>query len=418
MSTTTPTRGPEPGTADERPPSVTPGDLSEAASPEGRPRRARARELEGYRGLAGLTIVLFHVFQYAEASGTRVHPVASFLAKFETVDLLFAMSAYLLTLSYARAAVNQTSPLSAREFLFRRAVRILPLYWVGVTVVWALRNPALPGDTLDLVEHLLFLHVFDQQRIFFTNGSLWSMSLEVLFYIVLVLLAPAAVKLCRGIDSRRRRVGLLLGGTLALWAMPAVWNSVAFHVAQVPFDRWPVYFGPQARFGAFAAGMTLAVVVAARDGRPLLRGAWPAIARLVGLGVIVAGGLISRPGGAGQVLFHDIAAVGWFLLLASTVLGTPGQAWSRVLSWRGLTWLGLISYSTYMWHEPLMLLMDHLGIIGRTGASLPFAMIAVLVCSVAVGWLSFQVIEKPTSKMRMLRNSGGRREYYPELVRD
>ena len=50
--------------------------------------------------------------------------------------------------------------------------------------------------------------------------------------------------------------------------MPWVWNSVAFLVADVPFDNWPVYFGPQARFGAFAAGMTLAVVVAARKGEP------------------------------------------------------------------------------------------------------------------------------------------------------
>ena len=415
MSTTTPTRGPQPGTTDERPHSVTPGDRS-AASPEGRPKRARARELEGYRGLVGLTVVAFHVFQYAQASGTHISPVASFLAKFETVDLLFAMSAYLLTLSYARAALDRSSALSAKEFLFRRAVRILPLYWVGVTVVWALRNPALPGDTRDLVEHLLFLQVFDQQRIFFTIGPLWSMSLEVLFYVVLVLLAPVAVRLCRGIESRRRRVALLLGGTLVLWALPAVWNSTAFLVARVPFDRWPVYFGPQARFGAFAAGMALAVVVAARDGRPLLTGAWPALARLAGLGVIVAGGLASRPGGLGQVLFHDVAAVGWFLLLASTVLGVPGQAWSRMLSWRGLTWLGLISYSTYMWHEPVMLLLKHLGVIGRSGASLPFAMVAVLVTSVAVGWVSFEVIERPTSKLRMLRDRGARREYYPELV--
>ena len=59
------------------------------------------------------------------------------------------------------------------------------------------------------------------------------------------------------------------------------------------------------------------------------------------------------------MVFHDIAAIGWFLLMASTVLGAPGQLWSRVLSWRGLTWLGLISYSTYMWHEPIMMLLEH-----------------------------------------------------------
>ena len=91
-------------------------------------------------------------------------------ARFETVDVLFLMSAYLLTLSYARAALDGTSLLPAREFLFRRAVRIVPLYWIAVTTVWALRNPALPGDWRDLVEHLLFVQVFDRERIFYTLG--------------------------------------------------------------------------------------------------------------------------------------------------------------------------------------------------------------------------------------------------------
>ena len=104
--------------------------------------------------------------------------------------------------------------------------------------------------------------------------------------------------------------------------------------------------------------------------------------------------------------------------MASTVLGAKGQLWSRVLSWRGLTWLGLISYSTYMWHEPIMMLLQSTGVINRTAAGLPWAVVAVLVVSVAVGWVSFQVIEKPTGKLRMLRDRrGGRREYYPELAR-
>ena len=206
----------------------------------------------------------FHVIQYAAQSGAELPFVVEAFARFETVDVLFAMSAYLLTLSYARAALDGTSLLPAREFLFRRAVRIVPLYWIAVTTVWALRNPTLPGDWRDLVEHLLFVQVFDRERIFYTLGPTWSMSLEVMFYLSLVVLGALAVRACRGIESRRRRVALLLAGTLTLSVIPVVWNSVAFLVADIPFDNWPVYFGPQARFGAFAAGMTLAVIVAAR----------------------------------------------------------------------------------------------------------------------------------------------------------
>ena len=226
----------------------------------------------------------FHVIQYAAQSGAELPFVVEAFARFETVDVLFLMSAYLLTLSYARSALDGTSLLPAREFLFRRAVRIVPLYWIAVTTVWALRNPTLPGDWRDLVEHLLFVQVFDRERIFYTLGPTWSMSLEVMFYLSLVVLGALAVKACRRVDSRRRRVALLLAGTLTLSIIPVVWNSVAFLVADVPFDNWPVYFGPQARFGAFAAGMTLAVIVAARQNAPVFSGAWPTVLRVVGLG--------------------------------------------------------------------------------------------------------------------------------------
>ncbi len=405
----------------ERTPDVTPTDadgVPAGGPPEGAPRRGRALELEGYRGLAGVTIVLFHVIQYAAQGGADLNPVLAALARFETVDVLFLMSAYLLTLSYARAALNGTSAQPARQFLFRRAVRILPLYWVGVTTVWAVRNPTLPGDWVDLLEHLTFTQVFDRTRIFYTLGPTWSMSLEVMFYALLVLLAPLAVRACAGIDSRRRRVALLLAGTLTLSVVPAVWNSVAFLVANVPFDNWPVYFGPQARFGAFAAGMSLAVVVAARDGRPVFSGIWPTVLRVVGVGVVALAAALTSRDSWGQVVFHDIAAVGWFLVLASTVLGVKGQLWSRMLSWRGLTWLGLISYSTYMWHEPVLMLLESVGITSRSGAGLPWALLAVTGVSVAVGWVSYHVIEQPTSKLRMLRDrSGSSRDYYPELSR-
>src|SRR5665811_1079712 len=73
-----------------------------------------------------------------------------------TVGLFFVLSAFLLTLPYARAGLTGNQPVAARAFLFRRSVRIVPLYLVAVLVVWASRNPALPGDWRDLVEHLTF----------------------------------------------------------------------------------------------------------------------------------------------------------------------------------------------------------------------------------------------------------------------
>lgn len=385
--------------------------------PEGTPHRGRASELEGYRGLAALTIIVFHVFQFVDQAAAPDSWLAA-LARFETVDILFLMSAYLLTLSYARAAIERTPTQPARRFLFRRAVRILPLYWIGVTVVWAIRNPALPGDWVDLLEHLTFTQVFDRTRIFYTLGPTWSMSLEVIFYGVLVVLGPLATRACARLATRRSRVVLLLAGSVLLAVVPLAWNSIAFLVFHVPFDNWPVYFGPQARFGAFAAGMALAVVVAARRSTPVFTGIWPSVLRVVGVGTVAAAAWVARPDTWGQVVFHDLAAVGWLLLMASTVLGEPGQLWSRVLSWRALTWVGLVSYSTFMWHEPVMMALEQAGVTGRSVEELPVSVLLVVAASLAVGFLSYHVIERPTGKLRMLRDRQGRaRDYYPDLGR-
>jgi peptidoglycan/LPS O-acetylase OafA/YrhL len=384
--------------------------------PEGAPKRARFRDLEGYRGLVAVSIIIFHVWQYV-FTGSSGNSVVSKLAGFEVVDLLFVMSAYLLTLSYARAAIDRESVQSAGNFLFRRAVRILPLYWIGVLVVWSIRNPTLPGDWIDLLEHLTFTQVFDRERIFYTLGPTWSMCLEIFFYGLLVLLGPLAVKATARIATRRARTMALALGCFGLFLVPVAWNATAFLVFHVPFDNWPVYFGPQARFGAFALGMLVAVLVAARRSEPMFTGIWTTVVRLVALVFLVAAALLNRPHSYGQVLFHDVASIGWMLLLLSTVSGNRGQRWSRALSWRPLAWVGLISYSSYMWHEPTMMLLTHLGIASREPGAIAWTLFAVTAASLAVGWLSYWVIEFPTSKLRALRTRDGKpRDYYAELT--
>ena len=380
--------------------------------PTGDSRGPQSGEFDGYRGIAAATIVIYHVLQFVDQPNQLIEATYAF----ETVDILFVLSGYLLTLSYARAAVDRTPALAAREFLFRRAVRILPLYWIGVAVMWSLRNPTLPGDWRDLVEHLTFTQVFDRQRIFYTVGPLWSMSLEITFYFILVALGPLAVRACSRIDARGIRVSLLVVGCLGVWAISLTWLGVSHLVLRIPYDNWPVYFGPQARLGAFAAGMLLAVARAAGGARPLVAGTWPALLRLLAAGILGAAAYLNRPNSTGQVYFHDIASVGWVLLLASTALGTPGQRWARVFAWRPFTLLGLISYSTYMWHEPILRALSDLGVTTRSVSGLPWSSLAVVVLSLLAGALSYRVIEVPTSKLRLLRTKDGtRRSYYPDL---
>ncbi|GAA4050220.1 acyltransferase [Streptomyces shaanxiensis] len=387
-------------------------------------RASRSVELQGFRGLAALSTVVFHVWQQYyvyDAQGAHPpvdNPYLGALISLEVIDLFFVMSAYLLTLSYARAAIDgedRTRP--GRDFLFRRATRILPLYFLAVLLVWSLRNPSLPGDWRDLLEHLTFTHVFDQKRIFYTLGPTWSLSLEIAFYLTLVVVGPLAIRACRRLRTRRARVALCATGCAALYLAPLAWIAVAHHALGVPHTNWPVYFGPQARLGGFAAGMLLAVLLVALGERGRI-----GARRATAMAVTAAAGLYalsyhSEAENPWHTYYHPLAALLWFALLYATlhVRTTARPRWHALLRSGWLTGVGLVSYSLYIWHEPLMLLLYDTGALPRSPAGFPLAAAFVVAAGVLVATVSYWAVEYPGSLLAGLRDKRGRpREFYPE----
>ncbi|MFF4252100.1 acyltransferase family protein [Streptomyces sp. NPDC001663] len=388
------------------------------------PARSRTLELQGYRGLAALSTVVFHVWQqyYVYDTGGAHPPLNSpylgALISLEVIDLFFVMSAYLLTLSYARAAIDgedRTRP--GRDFLFRRATRILPLYLLAVLLVWALRNPTLPGDWRDLLEHLTFTHVFDRKRIFYTLGPSWSLSLEIAFYLTLVAVGPLTIRACRRLHTRRARVTLCATGCAVLYLAPVAWIAVAHHVLGVPHTDWPVYFGPQARFGGFAAGMGLAVLLVALGERGRLTARWASALAAAAAAGLYALSYYSEPENIWHTYYHPLAALCWFALLYCTlhVRSSERPRWHGLLRTDWLTAVGLVSFSLYIWHEPLMLLLYDTGALPRSQAGFPLAVVLVVAAGLLVATVSYWTVEYPGSLLAALRDRKGRpREFYPE----
>lgn len=389
--------------------------------PEGAPARSRAREIEGYRGLAALSTVVFHVWQQYwryDAQGGQPpleDPYVAALVSLEVIDLFFVLSAYLLTLSYARSAIDGGSTRPGSVFLFRRAIRIMPLYFLAVLVVWATRNPTLPGDWLDLVEHLTFTHVFDRERIFYTLGPSWSLSLELIFYIALVGLGPAAVRACRPLARRGARVAVCAAGCVLLFVLPLVWIAVSHYVRGVPHTDWPVYFGPQARFGGFAAGMGLAVLTVALGERGKLGARGAGVLSLGAAAGLYLLSLHSEPENFAFTFYHPLASLLWFVLVLSTVHVRRQARWHGLLRSRPLTGAGLVSYSLFIWHEPVMLQLYETGLLPASQAGFPPAVLIVLLVALPVAVLSYWCVEYPSSLLGRLKDSRGRpREFYPE----
>ncbi|MFK0293834.1 acyltransferase family protein [Streptomyces sp. NPDC090442] len=388
---------------------------------KGAPRRRPPGDIDGFRGLAALSTVAFHVWQqYSsyDAGGTHPpvdNPLLNAVLSLEVIDLFFVLSAFLLTLSYARAAIDGGSTRPARSFLFRRAIRILPLYVLAVLVVWATRNPTLPGNWQDLFEHLTFTHVFDQERIFYTLGPTWSLSLEVLFYLVLVGLGPLAVRACRRLRRRGSRVALCAAGCLLLFAAPLAWITVAHYTLGIPHTDWVAYFGPQARFGGFAAGMGLAVTLAALGDRARLAPRAALTLTALALAGLLGLSLQSDAEGFTFTYYHPIASALWLLLLFSTLHISQRTFWNRFLTARWLTPVGLISYSLFIWHEPVMLVLHTVGLLPPGAAGFPWALLVVLAAALVAATASYWLIEYPASLLGRLKDAQGRpRNFYPE----
>lgn len=375
--------------------------------------RPRWRDLDGLRGLACLGVVTYHVLiASADGAAARTGVLHRLVAGMDGfVDLFFVLSAFLLSAPLLQALLDDVEPPSRRVLLVRRAVRIVPAYAVAVVVVWSFRNPVLPGDLADLVEHLLFLQTFDRERIFYTIGPAWSLAVEMHFVLLLAVAATGWAVLCRGRD-RRWRLRLLWLSVLGTAALGVSWRVVAA-VTGVAATDWPVWFSLPAKLDVFAVGVGLGLLRATGVRCP---GTTAVGLRAAGV-ALVLGACLVRPATGGPVWFHLAVALGWGLLVSGTVLaGTvrshtvpAGRAWDRVLGHPLLVAVGAVSYGAYLWHEPLQLALP--SVLPGAGAAVTLALVVVL--SLAAGWVSRVLVERPTrSAAELFAVRGGHRDYY------
>ena len=176
--------------------------------------------LDGFRGLAVLWIVLGHCWNElggrVPLDGGIVRNV--FVSSYMGVDMLFIVSGFVLFLP---VVVNGTLG-DHRRYALRRAARIVPAFYAALVLSYVVSS-ALGGPRLGLGEwlsHALFLHAesHDVSKVGFgVNGAMWTMSVEVLFYLALPLVAAWY--------RRRPFVGLALA-----FAGAEIWHLLTLHL--------------------------------------------------------------------------------------------------------------------------------------------------------------------------------------------
>lgn len=366
--------------------------LRRTTPPPVRDGGAQLWRMDSLRAVGALLVLAAHVVGHAVSHGLDV-PLPVVLEPLHRATqigpfLLFGLSGYLLYLPFVRRDLGAGAPVDLRRYARNRATRILPVYVVSVVVLLWLSGTATPTAFLVYLTFSgnFFAHPREQ-----VNRVLWTVAVEAQFYLVLPLLAALIAWFARG--SHRRAAGLIVLLGVASSVLAAAW----------PDD--PGGGGPGWRlsllttFAHLAVGMLLAVL---RLGWPRLPAvlrtglfgsgtAWLAAGLTLWVGLLVVARLaIPSAGALAAIVAIDL------LLLGGCLLPVRQGRTVRVLDARPLAAIGIVSYSLYAWHDPIL---REIASWNPPGGLLGLLAIALPACAV-VTVASHLLVERPGMALR------------------
>src|SRR4051795_5052001 len=148
----------------------------------------RSARIESLRALAALGVLVGHAYGWS-------HGWQNVYATFHGrvllsggfgVFLFFALSGYLLFLPFARQSYGSGGPISLGRYAINRALRVLPLYYVVIATYLVVNSEGLRSEWWRFA---LFLENFSARTVANVDGPVWSLVVEVQFYILLPLAA-------------------------------------------------------------------------------------------------------------------------------------------------------------------------------------------------------------------------------------
>jgi peptidoglycan/LPS O-acetylase OafA/YrhL len=364
------------------------GKLSTNTGSHGRlPRLGHLPELDGIRGIAALMVFFHHLCSTSFDIAPWTSPIVRglyWLGGFgdSGVDVFFVLSGFLITAILIRDRDNSDY---YRDFYWKRALRILPLYALCAFGILLF----LPGSRSFVLLCVFFVANFANVFHVASIGGFWSLAVEEQFY----LLWPTVV--------RRRSVA-----TLRHWALAIVCTVIALRYLFALFGHhnyWHTYLCCD----GLAVGALLACMLerCQRQGLGLetRRGT---LLSLLGAGVLLAAVSYAIPTDPRHIAFHAATGAtaitflcGGFVGLAVAYTGRSAFRWLRS---HLLTFFGLISYAFYMFHIFVRDAYDHLrGPLRPNDLAGYFMRIAVvLAITIVLTLISRYALELPILSLR------------------
>lgn len=322
--------------------------------------------LDGLRGMAIVMVLVCHFLPYRDQPNSLLGRLFFFLGRcgWSGVDLFFVLSGFLITGILLDAKGSRRY---FRNFYARRTLRIFPLYYLVLAIVflvvpWVYKGAFAEAALADIRKQQLWVWLYGtnlymawhKDMSFFYAGWLnlnpfWSLAVEEHFYLVW----PAVVYFCRRAHLRWVCIGCVLGSlmlrALMIWkGGDEVWASI--------------YVFTPCRADALAAGGLLAILLREDSNwvRPALpRAKWAALA----LGSVWVSSLWLNPerDDLWSLTLGYSLATGFFVALLSAVLESSNENWLRKpFEHAALRGLGKYSYGIYVYHVVLATSFDRL----------------------------------------------------------
>lgn len=343
--------------------------------------------LDGIRAIAVIMVLAYHL------------KLALFKSGFLGVTVFFVLSGYLIT-GILISEVEEEGTIDLKNFWLRRIRRLVPAVMsmaVVIIFVSAVVNRVIfTKGCKDFLASVLgfnnWWQIFNKVSYFEAAGvpspftHCWSLAIETQFYLIYPLILLGIYKLAKSRGEGRAKRGLLFAGVTLLLALISVILMIVLFDPQQDASR--VYYGTDTRAFSLLFGALLAILWDYRMVPRRLSASVNMVLGSVSFAVLLV--MTIAINGSSNFWYRGGQFVGTILtVLVIYAVSGRKTLLSRLLSHPVLKWIGDRSYSIYLWHYPIILLISK-GIKASWWITL-----IELVLSVVLAELSYRFIETP-----------------------